>query len=336
MYGEIRMKNFYKVIFTSILISTECFAGVRGSIGSDKRVASNRGGAKRRSASTSARASAGLRSSMISASATTASTTSSTTPTVEKDEAGCKQIFYTCMNDKTMEAVMQNELLYDDYNDMVSDIYSGMSQPPFRCIYSNKVKNLYSSYNYGFEISAPSGNTNAEKIKKGSIAYYSFLKDNASDVATKKLSAKLLHSEALAMANLTISPIDSENPKLAEVSYKITTLDTKKIFDENVKYCIDPKQNTDIDGCENLSKSTGRKWGEAWKEETPSVNASCKDYEVFLTEKRTKAKEQAQAYISQLSTKLFSVIEEYNLKVESDKKLKALEEQEKRKFGFFK
>ena len=78
-------------------------------------------------------------------------------------------------------------------------------------------------------------------------------------------------------------------------------------------------------GCPKLKKSLADKW----KDANPTIKKSCNDYTVFLTEKKSKAKSTAEDFIKTLKTKFTSIIEEYNLKIEADEELKALEAEEK-------
>lgn len=303
-------KSIYIALLASIFISDMANADIRGNKKSVR--ASNT--TKRSSTRGSLRAAA------ISSSSTSSEGTSKTSSTSEaKDTKTCEKIFYSCMDEKTNEAVMTNELIYNDYSDMLSDIYSGMTAPAFKCIYSNKVKSLYSTYYYGYEISTPMAGMN-EKIQSNSIEYYSYLKDNATSVANKRLPVTQVDREVLKFADVKTEPSDMKFATLPDVSYKITTLDTNALFDSNVAYCMDPTQNKELEGCPTLKKSLSDKY----KDMDVSLSKTCKDYEVFLTTKLSQAKTSAKDYIIKLKTKISSVIDEYNLKKEAEEELKNL------------
>ena len=304
------MKNICITLICSLLISNIASAGPRG--GSLRSA-----GGKRRAGSSSIR-SASTRN-MLS----TELSSNSNTVVEEKDTSTCEDIFYSCMDKKTTEVVMQNEIIYNDYNDMITDIYSGMSTPAFKCVYSPELKTIYSKYYYNRTLSAPIGGR-SEKIRTKSIEYYNYLKQNASDVASKKIPVNFIQNEVLTIAGIEIEPHNMNSENLPDVSYKITTIEPTKLFEANVEYCLDESKNEELLGCQKLKKSLAEKW----KEENPSLKKSCNDYEVFLTEKMSKEKSAAEDFIKTLKTKLTSAIEEYNLKIEADEQLKALEEAE--------
>ena len=243
--------------------------------------------------------------------------------TEEKTVKVCEKIFYKCMDEKTNESVMSNDIVYNDYADMISDIYSGNS-PAFKCIYSNNLKSLYAKYYFGREISAPM-NGHIEKVRSNSIEYYSYLKDNATQVANKKISADKIDSEVLDMLGMKKTLNLSQT--LPDVSYTITTIDGTALLDENVAYCSDASRNKDYEGCDKMKKS----WVDNYKEENPSMLKSCKDYEVFLSSKLTQSKSSTSDYVSKIRKKIESVINEYELKKEAEEELKKLEEEEKSK-----
>ena len=236
----------------------------------------------------------------------------------EKNLKTCEKIFYKCMDEKTNEVVMANDIVYNDYADMISDIYSGNS-PAFKCVYSNNLKSLYARYYFGREISAPT-NGHLEKIRSNSIEYYNYLKNNATQVSSKKISAKYADDYVLEIAGIKRN-LKGASQELPDVSYTITTIDGNALYNENVAYCSDASQNVDFDGCDKIKKS----WIENYKEENPSMLKSCKDYEVFLSSKLTQAKTSTSDYISKLKTKLESSIKEYELKITAEEELKKLE-----------
>ncbi len=239
----------------------------------------------------------------------------------EKTVKTCEKIFYKCMDEKTNESVMSNDIVYNDYADMISDIYSGNS-PAFKCIYSNNLKSLYAKYYFGREISAPM-NGHMEKVRSNSIEYYNYLKNNATQVASKKASVDKIDSEVLDI--LGIKKTLNMSQILPDVSYTITTIDGTALLDENVAYCSDASRNKDYEGCDKMKKS----WVDNYKEENPSMLKSCKDYEVFLSSKLTQAKSSTNDYILKLGKKIESVIKEYELKKTAEEELKKLEEEEK-------
>lgn len=306
------MKNICLTLICSLLISNVVEAAPRGSS------VRSAGGKRARSGSNFAR-SASMKNSSSELSSTS-------TDIEEKDAKTCEEIFYSCMDQKTNEVVMQNDIIYNDYNDMLTDIYSGMSTPAFKCIYSSELKTIYSQHYYNRILSAPTG-TKAEKIKNKSIEYYNYLKQHAADIASKKLPINFVQSEVLSIADIDISPYNMTSENLPDVSYKITTIEPTKLFEENVQYCLDETQNEELVGCPKLKKSLADKW----KDGNPTIKKSCNDYTVFLTEKKSKAQSTAEDFIKTLKTKFTSIIEEYNLKIEADEELKALEAEEEAK-----
>ncbi|MBD5405955.1 hypothetical protein HDR59_05410 [bacterium] len=248
--------------------------------------------------------------------------TSTTTSSDEEEEDvktqdDCKQIFYTCMDKKTNESVMQYETFYDDYNDMLTDIYDGMTSPVFKCIYSNNAKDLYETYYYNQSgLDASGGRT--QKTRKNSIAYYNFLKQNANDVATKKITANLVYPEVLTIAAISVSPLDASPQSVPDVSYKFTTINPKNLLELNTQYCLDSEKNKNLEGCPKLKKTLV----EDWKNLGPNtLTKNCQDYETFLVEKRSKAKQAAETFILSLKTQITNAINEYNAKIEAQREL---------------
>ncbi len=242
--------------------------------------------------------------------------TTSTTEEVEKTKEVCEQIFYDCMDKKTDELVMQNEVYFDDYNDMLTDIYAGMTNPSFKCLYKNDIKDLYSKYYYNQ--TGLDSSMGVKKIKTKSIEYYNFLKQNANDVATKRIATNMILPEVLTIAGIEIEPIGMNSQSLPNVTYKFTTLNPITSFNMNVEYCMNPKTNQDLDGCDKLRKNIA----DDYKTLPPNtITKNCQDYETFLMDKRTKAEEEARTFIIGLKTKLTNNIEEYNAKIEAAKTL---------------
>ena len=306
-------KSFYISLLTSIAIA-ELF-GFEASAREKKVV---RAGNSRRAG--------GLRASAMSAIVNTTSTTNTTTETDEtvkdKDVKTCEQIFYTCMDEKTNESVMLNEAVYTDYSDMLTDVYSGMTAPAFKCIYSNDVKSLYSKYYFGRDIFAPS-NGRLEKINGNSIEYYAYLKDNATKAANKKISIDTIDREVLKIAGIETYPKNLKfSSELPDVSYTITTIDGNALYNQNTAYCLDKTKNKDLEGCVKIKKS----WADDYRTQKPNVAKSCDDYEVFLSGKLSNAKKSAKEYINTLKTKISAVIDEYNLKLEAEEELKKINE----------
>ena len=248
----------------------------------------------------------------------TSNTTSTTVSTTEEDKtpAVCEKIFYDCMDKKTIETLMQNEMFYDDYNDMITDIYNGMSSPAFKCIYNENIKDLYGTYYYNQTDLEADGTE--DKIKKNSIEYYAFLKQNASDIATKKITANLVHTDVLNLAGITVTPLNAKVQSVPNVSYKFTILNPTKAFNLNKEYCLDPEQNKSLEDCAKLKKSIA----DTWKNMEPNTMAkSCQDYETFLIDKRSQAKQAAETFILSLKTQIINAINEYNAKIEAEKEL---------------
>lgn len=246
----------------------------------------------------------------------TSSNTTTTTEIEEKTKEQCEQIFNDCMDKKTNETVMQYEVYHNDYNDMLSDIYNGVVSPVFKCIYSNDIPDLYGSYYYG-QTGLDTDRSGA-KVKRNSIEYYNFLKQNASDVASKKISANMVLPEVLSIAGITTSPLNSMSQQLPNVSYKFTLLNPTNTFNLNVEYCIDSEKNKDLEGCKQLKKTIGDTW-----KTIPSntVSKSCKDYETFLMDKKSQVQQSTQTFILGLKTQIINAINEYNAKIEAETKL---------------
>ena len=98
-------------------------------------------------------------------------------------------------------------------------------------------------------------------------------------------------------------------------------MDTEKLFETANEFCLSPKQNKNFEKCTSLKISNSiSDWKNNWFKEDEIVK-SCKDYEAFLLDKLGKAEKDAKSFISGLSSKLFSIIEKYNLKTEADEEL---------------
>ena len=312
-------KSLYIALLASVFMVDTANAGVRGGTS---------GNSKKAVRASNNRRAGGLRAAALAAGAASASTVDTTTETTEevkdKDVKTCEQIFYTCMDDKTNETVMSNELVYSDYSDMLSDIYSGMTAPAFKCIYSNDVKSIYSKYYFGRDIFAPT-NGRIEKINGNSIEYYSYLKDNATKAANKRIPITDIDREVLKITGIKTTPKGLKfSSQLPDVSYTITTIDGNALYNENVSYCLDKTQNTELEGCVKIKKS----WGDDYRTQKPNISKSCNDYEVFLSGKLSKAKTAASDYIIMLKQKLEAIIDEYNLKIEAEEELKNINEKE--------
>lgn len=239
----------------------------------------------------------------------------------EKDNfITCEKQYYECMDSKLNETLQSNEMLFTDYNDMLSDVYSGMKAPVFKCLYSPKVKELHSKYYYGASSLSMSGYV--QEVNSDSIEYYSFLKENAISVAQKKLSPVKLNKDVIKMANLKMSPKGlKETSDTKPVSYKVARMEPEKLFEKASEFCSSPKQNKNFAKCNSKKiENTISDWKENWFNEDV-VNKSCKDYEAFLLDKLAKAEKDAKSFISGLSNKLFSIVEQHNLKEEADEEL---------------
>ena len=248
------------------------------------------------------------------------STSATNTKEEETDEVKtkevCEQLVYECMNKKTDEVVQGNEAYFNDYNDMLTDIYGGISNPAFKCIFNNEVKDLYSNYYYGK--TGMEASERVDKIKKKSIEYYKFLKQNASDIASKRIAVNMVLPEVLSIAGISETPIDMKSQSLPDVSYKFTTLDSKSTFEQSKTYCTDPEQNKELEGCSKIKQDIA----DNWKTLAPNTIAkSCQDYETFLIDKKSKAQREAETFIMGLKLKIENNIKEYNAKIEADTKL---------------
>lgn len=242
----------------------------------------------------------------------------------EKDNfVNCEKAYYDCMDLKLNEVLQSNETLFTDYNDMLSDIYSGMKAPVFKCLYSEEVKKLHSKYYYGTNVLSVSGYK--QDVSRDLIEYYSFLKENAISVAQKKLAVIKLKEDVIKMADLKNLPKGLvKNSDTKPVSYKVARINPEKLFEAANEFCQSPKQNKDFAKCNGPKISNSiSDWQKNWGNEDEIVK-SCKDYEAFLVDKLGKAEKDAKSFISGLSTKLFSVIEQHNLKIEADEELEKM------------
>ncbi len=317
-------KSIYVALFTSVFLTSAIVANAgRGSNNGKKSV---RAGSTRRS-SVAKRASA--ISAVTKAAATTATTETTETKktTKAKDAQECEKIFFDCMDTKTRESLMANEALYTDYEDMVSEFYSGMKTPVFKCIYSDDVRGLYSKYNYGFELSDSS--SRIEKIRRNSTYYYMYLKENATNVVNRSLLIQQVDSDVLSIAGVEKSVEGQSNPELWDVSYSILSVQPKVLWKENVAYCTNPKQNEELEGCPKLKSDAPEKW----LSNIPTKKQSCADYETFLKNTLSRAKSDSTKYIQTLRPKLESLIDEYNLKTDAEKELALLDLKQKEEDG---
>ena len=176
---------------------------------------------------------------------------------------------------------------------------------------------MYETYYYNQSgLDASGGMT--QKIRKNSIEYYNFLKQNANDVATKKITANLVHPEVLTIAAISVSPLDASPQPVPDVSYKFTTLNPKNLLELNTQYCLDSEKNKNLEGCPKLNKTLA----EDWKNLSPNtLTKNCQDYETFLVDKRSKAKQAAETFILSLKTQITNAINEYNAKIEAQREL---------------
>ncbi|MDR2098701.1 MAG: hypothetical protein LBO78_01590 [Rickettsiales bacterium] len=225
----------------------------------------------------------------------------------------CTGIFYSCMDKKTNEATMTFDVFFDDYNDMLTDVYAGMKSPPFKCVFSKKAREIYTSNYYGIDsLSFESGTKNEDKIRRGSIGYYDYLKANAMDVSSGKIMPQHIYSGVLELVDITVFPRNQVPGNLPAVSYKVTTMDAGKALQEAQDFCFSAEKNPDMDGCPFKGMKLGSLVDD-WKKADPiTMDKSCMDYEVFLTDKKSKAKSAAVDFISTLKTKITENIQNYN------------------------
>ena len=329
------MKRIF-ILALSFLFAMDCatFANTSTKKKSAKRASSRGNGKNGKRASSARRAAARAVMAKSGTGTNTTSTESSTTTEEEpkeKTKQECAEAYNSCMDRKTLETLMIYEDLYNDYNDMLTDVYSGMVQPAFRCMYSDEVIEMHTKYYYGSALSAPTGTMAARKeVTDDSIDYQTFLRQNAEEVASKKLGPAFLHEDVMKIARIEKKPLIHKEVDIPIVSYKVTALDPAKAYRENKEYCIDPSKNSNLLGCRKVNDDTIS----AWKNKNPNVEKSCEDYRIYLTEKKVESEEATKKFILGLSTKLSSIIEEYNLKVEADRELeeiKAKEEAERRR-----
>jgi len=322
------MKSVFVLALGILLVSEQGVFAKSVSKKSAKRVAStSRKGATRHASSSARRAAAtAVKNSAVSTTSSTVSEVEEVEEDEEKTKDACIEAYNNCMEQKTVESLMMYDDLFNDYSDMVSDIYNGMSQPTFRCLYSDDVIAIHTKYYYGSELSAPTeGGMSKKLITTDSIEYQNFLKTNAEQVANKKYSPAFLSDKVIEIAGLKKKPLEQQALELPEVSYKVTALDPIKVYKENRDYCVNPKENTNLQGCRKISDDIIN----AWKNKSPKIEKSCDDYRLFLTEKKSKSEKETKDLIIGLSNKLSSAIEEYNLKIEADRALEQSETDKK-------
>ena len=129
------------------------------------------------------------------------------------------------------------------------------------------------------------------------------------------------------MANLKISTKGLKNSSDTKpVSYKVARMNPEQLFENASEFCSSTKQNKNFVKCTAKKiENTISEWKENWFKEDEVVK-SCKDYEAFLLDKLSKAEKDAKSFISGLSNKLFSIIEQHNLKEEADEELENMKQ----------
>ena len=321
-------KGIYIALFTSaFLTSTLAVNAGRGGSNNGGKKSVRAGGTRRAGGSKRASAINAIRNSGVNTTSTSTDDTEKKSTSKVKTVQECEKVFFDCMDNKTRESLMANEALYTDYEDMVSEFYSGLQSPVFKCIYSDDVRDLYSKYNYGFQLSDSS--SRIEQIRRGSIYYYMFLKENATNVVNRSYIIQQVDSEVLSIAGVEKSVEGQSDPALWDVSYSILSVQPKALWKTNLAYCSDPMQNEELAGCSKLKSDIA----ERWLANVPTKKQSCADYETFLKNTLSRAKSDSTKYIQTLRKQLESLIDEYNLKTDSERELALLDLKQKETDG---
>jgi len=234
-----------------------------------------------------------------------------------KTQESCRAIVAECMDNALTAAVLEVDVLYDDYNDMVSDVYGGMKTPPFKCAYTFDGRQLFTRFYFGLSNLGPvgMGSDGMKRVEKDSIEYYNFLRQNALDVASKKLPATELNPGVLKIAGITTS-VEGTKPQLPFADYRITTFDGEARFKADRKACTDMSR-PELAGCDGLLEGAVP----AWLRLDPSQDKSCEDYKVFLSKKLAKARDDAQLAIAPLKSRLQTIVDEHNANEAAKRKL---------------
>ncbi|MDR1009300.1 MAG: hypothetical protein LBL52_03555 [Rickettsiales bacterium] len=233
-----------------------------------------------------------------------------------KSEAQCHAAVAKCLDKKVIEAAAASAELYDDYNDMLADVYNG-ADLPFKCAYLDESKSIYSKYYYGFSMLSTSAR---HKIEPDSIEYYDYLKKNALAVASRTLGPEQIDDAVLRMAGINDRPQNKPVIQLPEAPVKVASLDPDAKFQTDAKYCSAPATNKSAEGCDEQVLSTGaREW---LKSGSITAEKSCADYDAFLADKRRQAKDSASESINSVKTKLADFIREYNQVQDAERKLR--------------
>jgi hypothetical protein len=242
-------------------------------------------------------------------------------PVKEKTSTECADEYYACMDKKTVEVVMQYEAYYDDYSQMLTDTYSGITNPPFKCIFDDKVKEIYSDAYYG--IKHLRIRSTPDRAEAGSITFYNAIKQNAIDVSSGKLQAIDLDINVYEIGKLEVrAEGGAPGPiKYPEVEFKSLVVDPKNEFKGMSEFCASPRDNKRVEGCNDVTLSE-RELSNKWKNLPPmTVKKSCDDYKAFLADKKKKAKESAESFITTLKMSLGQKIGAYNSNLFAKKRL---------------
>lgn len=232
----------------------------------------------------------------------------------------CQAAVFKCLDKKVMAFAQTMDIVYDDYTDMLTDVYGGLSAPVFKCAYSKKLQQIYAQSHFGLSNVSPPSGSRAQKVSGNSIDYYNYMKSNALDGASKKISATEISPAVLEMAGIKLKAKGGGPQAVApDVNYKITAFDGKEKYEEDLAACMSPSVNADVVPCEPKMLNTA---GDDWLESAPSVDKSCADYKVFLMNRVSKAKEDARGVIFGLRSTLSRVIEEHNEAVDAREALK--------------
>jgi hypothetical protein len=223
-----------------------------------------------------------------------------------KSKEKCTIELGKCMDAKLLLATQGSGTVYDDYNDMLADIYNGVDMVPFKCLYSESIKTINARFYYG-NTTLVSGAM--MDVKPGSIEYYKFLGENLSGVLSKKLPAMFLSPEVLKIANID-REIRDWTPNSPEGSISISSLRPEDRFKSDANACISPELNPEMEGCgDQITYNTAVLWRSSGD---ITVDKSCRDYETYLTAKLAKLKKTTEAAIQQKRQQLTEIIDEYN------------------------
>ena len=231
---------------------------------------------------------------------------------IRRPQEECRQAVFECMDNALMAAVMESEVLFDDYNDMITELHGGMRMPPFKCAYAFELRSIFTRFHFGLSNLNPG---DMRRIERNSIAYYNFLRQNALEVASRRLPVTELHPAAIAMAGITTRP-EGARVQLPFADTRITVFDGEARFNADRRACTD-LSHPRLAGCEGQLDGAIA----AWRRADPSEERSCEEYRTFLTLRLNQSREEARLAIVPLRSRLQTMIDEHNANLEAMRRL---------------